>query len=99
MEESLLSFSHDSTVYSINHLEYHSRTVKGDLHSQVVILCLHFESPNLHQVPVQPVVSEEELPLQLRLGTVVQQHQQAVFCALPLQPGGIYICPSGKQEL
>lgn len=71
----------------IDHPIVHPGAVGGDLHSQVVLLRLHHEPTHVHQVPVQPAASEEQLPLQLGLGPVVQQHQQAALCALPLQPG------------
>lgn len=76
----------------IDHLIFHPRAVEGDFHSQVVLFRLHHEPTHLHQVPVQLAGSEEELPLQLGLDPVVQQHQQAALCALPLQLGGTWSC-------
>lgn len=74
----------------IDDLIFHPRAVEGDLHSQVVLLRLHHVPTHLHQVPVQPAGSEEELPPQFSLGPVVQEHQQAALCALPLQLGGTW---------
>lgn len=76
----------------IDYLIVHPGAVGGDLHRQVVVLCRHHEPAHLHQVPVQLSASEEELPLQLGLGPVVQQHQQAAVGALPLQLGGTWSC-------
>lgn len=70
----------------------HHGAVKRDLHSQVFILCIHQDLTHLHQVPVQLTGPEEELPLQLGLGPMVQQHQEAVLSTLPLQFGGTRSC-------
>lgn len=82
----------------MQHLINHHRAVERNPHSQVVILCLHFEPPHLHQVPVQLSGSEEEFPLEIRVAPVVQQHQQAALCALPLQPGET-ICAAKARPL
>lgn len=70
------------------HLKVHPGAVQGHLQHEDVFPRRHLQASRLHQLPVQPVASEEQLPLQLGLGPVVQQHQEAALCALPLQTGG-----------
>lgn len=75
-----------------------SRTVGGDFHTEVVVLRLQHQPTHLRQLHVQLAGSEEELPAQLGLGPVVQQHQQAALSALPLQLGGTRSCTREDKE-
>jgi len=82
----------------IDYRKVHANAVTGDLHGQEVLLGLHQEAAHLHQVPVQLASPEEELPLQLSVGPVVQQHQQAALGALPLQLGGPWRCTTRNRQ-
>ncbi|TNN67941.1 hypothetical protein EYF80_021910 [Liparis tanakae] len=72
------------------------KVTTGNVYSCDVMECK--EAAHLHQVPVQLASPEEELPLQLAVGPVVQQHQQAALGALPLQLGGPRRCAMRNRQ-